>query len=548
MRVFFENSYILAEKVKNALEGNDINCAVSLLEDSQNYAAVKTGASELVPIISKYICSQYESENSALFNGCVNLLGKVVEIALVDDILVQLLEILERSDSTNFSLILNNAVKVLLRTQKESKYLGWCTNSIQVRLNKCEIPNYGVNSIKSDNDVFYIEILYQDVLRFYDLIMPSYLEQPNSNEECKKIFIKYLIQLLAKPMGYLDLGPHEPKSRLRRMAEDIVKKVISICNDPYKYMGMDEKATGNPTIFAYGMFLHFLLDENINYRLAPKVYTNVYIFRSSLIYITKLLKSHSNQVILKGLCTIEMVLKRTSELPYQILDIEANKDLCQVMEKIIVFNQHQEIRLRALDVFNLYLQKLEPNGQYLLLTNLVIKMEHSGLSGYMITQYKEILYASQQNQSLARIYFEGENLYKFVKKCYGTINLDGIFQYDKVISLLNLMRFAVVQVTTDDCHKFKSIASTWREEFFNQLEAYLENLKRVTKQKIFNVENDNEEQGLEFDLTSEVAAELDSLNKSEKLESLNSSLLEIEMTESVLQRVIELLEEKKLLT
>ncbi|XP_044746368.1 uncharacterized protein LOC123307933 [Coccinella septempunctata] len=545
MRIFFENSSILAEKVKAALEGNDINLAVSLLEDTQNYAAVKTGSSELVPVIAKYVCSEYESENSDLFTACSKLLEKVVEVALVEDILVQLLELVEISDSTNLSIILTNVFKVLRRAPREkTKLLGWSVNSIQVRLNKCTIPEYGVTSVRSDNDVFYIEILYQDVLHFYDLIIPFYSEYFLTNEEYRLILIKYLIQLLAKPMGYLDLGPHNEKTKLRKMAENIVRKILSICNDPFTYLSMDEEDSLNPTIFAYGMFLHFLLDENTDYALIPRVYTSTYIFRASLIYITKLLKSYSNLVILKGFCTLEMLFNRTPKLSHLILEIEANEGLCEVMEKIVVYNQYQEMRQRALDVFKLYLHKFVPKGQYLLLTNLIFKIQHSGLSGYMITQYKEILFEMQQKQHPEVSNFEGDKMYIFIKKCYGTIDSEGAFQYDKIVSLLNLMRFAVVQVKTEDCEKFRRVSNAWREQFFNRLESSLEKLKRVIRQKIFNVENDSPEPNFEFSLHFEDAEDIDSLSKPKKLESLQSSLTEIEMTESLLKRVIELLEEK----
>ncbi|XP_045465215.1 uncharacterized protein LOC123674275 [Harmonia axyridis] len=544
MIIISENSKKLADEVESALDSGDTSLACSLLEDSQNYAAVKTGANELVPVISKYICAKYEAESTDIFNICVKLLEKVVETSLVDDILHQLVGLIELSDSTNFFILLNCIYKVLRRAPRENTiYLGRCVNSIQIRLNKCSVPDYGVTSVRSDNDVFHIEILYQDILRFYNLIIPFYSEQFKSNSESRIILLKYLIQLLAKPIGYMDLGLHTEKTRLRRMAEDIVRKILSICEDPFKYLGMDDEVPLKPTKFAYGMFLHFLLDENVDYEVVPRIYSSTYIFRSSLIFISKLLDSYSNYVILKGLCTLEMLLKRTPKLSHFILDLEGNKSIWEALLKVIIYNQHQEMRQRALDIFKLYLYKFEPKAQYLLLTNWIFEIDHSNVAGYLITQYKEILVELQKEHHSDLCYFEGEKMYTFIKRCCGTIDIDSILQYDKLISLLNLMRFTILQV--EDTEKFKNTANIWKSEFLDRLQFSLEKLSKVINQKIFSVENDDTEANFEFDLNFEDAEMLNALSsKAEKLESLYASRTKIEITESILKRIMELLAEK----
>ncbi|KAL3288030.1 hypothetical protein HHI36_002482 [Cryptolaemus montrouzieri] len=224
-------------EIRSSLENHNVAHAVAIINDNRYFENLKNNCWDLVPVITKYLSSDYENDKLEVFKGCEELLNKIAENSNPEEALLQFIEEIEESeDDTKFVTILFPMLKVLQRIPKNRlNSLAWCLNAIQTYLNKIETSG-------NEKMVFRTELLYHDVLRFYDILIPYYSVKLNSstNKNFPLVICKYLIELLGRPLGFLNLTFVEIKSRIRKIAENIVEKVLLVCADPFIYLEMEK--------------------------------------------------------------------------------------------------------------------------------------------------------------------------------------------------------------------------------------------------------------------------------------------------------------------
>ncbi|KAK9889588.1 hypothetical protein WA026_006961 [Henosepilachna vigintioctopunctata] len=520
----------ISEKVTNALQSGNFSYALTLVNDNRYYEDFIKSSWEILPLVTKNLTSTQEDDNIHNFKYCEDIIHKIAEKCNPEEALLQFIEEVEESkDDTQFKALLCPMLKVLQRIPNNRlNSLAWCLNSIQTYINKIDVSNKYHKSITWE-EVFRIELLYEDVIRFYDFLSPFYTNLLQTNEECRIVLTKYLIELLGNPIGYLDMSNSYEISKTRKITEYLVEKILSVCSDPFNVFNFDNL---KPTEFSYGIFLYLILVEKLKYDLIPKVYGKCYIFYSSLKYIVTILRSKEKFVLGKGLILVESILQNKFKLSYLVLELEINKEFVRVLENIIIFNEVEEYRKQGFRIFKLYLNSFEVKGQYLLLYNLVRTIQHSGLAGFVIMQYKEVLVDLQRSQNEHIDIFQ-RNKYSFINQCivvtedeYNTIDVA-----DRVVSVLNLMRFVVLQEKPQNITHFRKIACIWRHKYLNFLEVLLEKRKKFFKESKHEIEhNYMTKSNVNISVLGESTLEI---SNSEKLRNIEFHITALDMIETV---------------
>jgi hypothetical protein len=190
------------------------------------------------------------------------------------------------------------------------------------------------------------------------------------------------------------------------------------------------------------MFHHQIGIQNF-----PSVYSPEYIFNIGIGLSYTLIASEEEKDKYKGLLLLEGILKHCSpeSIPYYNLASPYNEQIYKCLSYVMVYHTAETLRKFATKLLKEYLYIFDSKGRYLYIQNAIRLSEHSGVTGYLITQIKEI--ALEYINSHTKNYFITNLPQLLTSVC--KLN-DGkstlLFEYsDSIISTLNLIRFLVMK-------------------------------------------------------------------------------------------------------
>ncbi|KAJ8936126.1 hypothetical protein NQ318_022208 [Aromia moschata] len=458
---------------------------MKLFADTNNSSAVKNSSWDLIPIITEYLTTKNSNKNVNLFKCCEQLLNIIANNSNPEEVLLQLIEeIEETTDHTKFVVLLNPLRGVLHRIPKNRiNSLAWSLNALQTFLNKWDVPEdtslVGKEKLLLDNteNVQKITELHINILLFYDFLIEELEASGENVQEQSAVVCKFLIQLLGKPLVCLDMEVFDGiKSRARRIAENIVAKVIKIVKDPVPLLEMRFESENNdmsltrPNALGISVLFYLVYAEEVCIEVTPKVYNPVYFFHHSLHLVTVLLEMENQMCLEKALRLASTLLLYVKfvEVPYLLLDSEDHCHFSRALSKVIVYNDAESIRKLALCVYQNYLTSFETRGFYLLVSNLISELNHTGLIGFTITKYKDrIAEEFSKNAQNVSPYLKGSRLIKVLRKfCYlhKEEESDLIELSDQIMATLNLLRYLALRDknnVTDIWDYFKILEETY---------------------------------------------------------------------------------------
>lgn len=548
-------------KVEELLKCDETVEALKVFSDGKNKSEVKNNSWELIPVITTFLTGHYSSHKPVVYNCCENLIKTIAENSNPEEALLQLIEEIEEcSDDIKFLSLLKPLHQIILRIpNKRINSLAWGFNSIQSFLNKCELPQkeklVGKEKMLLDtnNQVLRIINLYNELLLFYKLVFKLPID--NESNEQKKVICKFLVDLLGYPLVYLDMEIfNNIKSKTRIIAEKIIQDILKINCDPVSLLKLKSNIKNGELIAPHNLskasLFYLIFHEHICIQQVIKVYDPLYFFHFSLDLVNSLLESDHFILAEKGLKLADSLLLHVGhlELPYLILDSPHHSHFCKNLAKVIVFNDLEYLRKSALRIYKKYLISFENHGFYLLIYNLMLTLNHSGLIGYTITLYKDNLVSElSKNQSYLSTYFKGQKLMMLLEKfCFLHKNeeTDLIEISDQIIASLNLLRFLAIrdkENVTEIWDHFKILEKT----YFKYLRLGLDLARAHYELKIKEIkEEPRDKNKLTAEVSLMVAGQnLNEMSKSEKLKVLESSLTVFDMIESLLTRLLECIEQ-----
>lgn len=549
-------------KIEDLLKSDDTLQVLKVFSDSENVSEVKNNSWDLIPVITTFLTTYNEANKPEVFQCCEKLMGIIAEKSNPEEALLQLIEDIEECfDDIKFLTLLQPLQRIILRIPKKKiNSLAWGFNSIQSFLIKCEIPEneklVGKEKLLLDTNTEVLKItkLYNEILFFCDNFISELPNDKQESEEHRSLICKFLVDLLGKPLVYLDMEIFENiKSKARIITEKIIPKILRVNCDPISLVQMKNNMNNAelivPKPLSIGSLFYLIYHEHILIEKVPKIYDSLYFFHYSLEFVNNLLDCDHNIVVEKGLKLSDTLLKHVQQhkLPYLMLDSECHGHFCRSLAKIIVYNDIQVLRTFALQIYKKYVNSFETHGFYLLIYNLMSDLNHSGLIGYTITLYKDQL-ASEfvKSNNFITEHFKGQKLLMLLKKfCFlhNSEESDLIELSDQIIAALNLLRFLALrdkENDTDIWDHFKILEKT----FFKPLRKGIDLSRAHYELKIKEIKEDpTEKQHHNSEISVIVGGQsLDEMPSSEKLHVLESSLTVFDMLESLLTRLLECIE------
>lgn len=559
-----ESDCDFVKSVEELLKSGRTTEAISLFYASEHASKVKNNSWDLVPVLSKYSLTYTEdgNRNSEIFKCCKQLLNSIADISNPEEALLQFIEEVEESDNDiKFLMMLDPLRKILLRVpNKKLISLAWGFNAIHNYLKKYPVPESenleGKEKLLLDNfeETRNINELYKNLIQFYELLKDNF-PGDDKNSEAKKIKLEFLIRLLGRPLVYLDIEIFNAiKNRARISSEILVTQVFQICRDPIALLETNKYNTdGVYKLCDLGLasLYYQIFVEGICINEIPKVYDSTYFFQSSLHLVTILLKINHQIVIEKGLKLATSLLRHIcyKKLSYSLLDSEVHEEFCKALFDIIVYNEVASLRKSGVEIYKTYLSSFETKGFYLLVNNLITNLTHSGLKGYTITLYKDLVYkefSTKNDLNELSCYVKGNKLLTLLKKfCFlhKKEESDLIELSDEIIATLNLLRYLAIRDSLNETNIW-DFFPILEELYFQYLRKGIDMSRAHYKLKIKELHlDDSNKINTDSDVNILVKDKsLSKLTEEEKMQVLNSSLTVFDILDSLLCRLKECIE------
>lgn len=438
--------------------------------------------------------------------------------------------------------------------------------------------------LQNENNIFEHGDVLGATLEFVSLLVEKSQGTPSDipKDKLKERLLSFLIELLEHPFILLEFGmdfemqneqePLEQAKRNYKFAKNVIQMLSVLENGCLKQLfeyGIRQQSkiyktvkvdTDSKDLSYVGLgCLSFLTHvAMMGEQFIPSVTTGKYSLDTNMVYINALLCVNGVKAVSKGVTLLSAILNmiKANTLDHNYLD---NKELTQLLHnlrKLMIHYNDSLIRQDCVKAFKKIVHIFTHRGKYRLLRSLYQGEIQPGFAELLNLILKEEIATSLQNAS-ENPWFIGHNLASFL--------LDDIFKVppkamqsefgvieesNRILSTLNLIRFLLIR----DCTNKTTIHTV-----FPQINgAYLKKLREVVKfseARITILIKENEEEirrGVSKQQTDASilsvrtihGCELEHGTSKERLEVLQSSLLTLDMIESILARIGEITTEK----
>ncbi|XP_064396448.1 glomulin-like isoform X2 [Halichondria panicea] len=297
-------------------------------------------------------------------------------------------------------------------------------------------------------------------------------------------------------------------------------------------------------------FAHLLLVEEIMISYLPVVLSQQFLLSLCLAHVITLLeRPETTTVVLKGLALLESAVGRVEKnsLPLVALENKQYINLANVITKVMVSCSDKTARQRSVSLLMRLIHIFTADGRHKLYSHLLHTVCHGGVVGLLVHSVKnEVDTALKGASMLTASPFLGESLGPLLNKIF-TLSPDTqlMEEMDRVMAALNFLRYLLIGDTQERNETgVWGIRSHLHTSFVAPVRQLLTSTKMVCRQEM---EAAREEKGQRAkdgpEVCVEVAGEtLPKLSEKEELQMLEVVGNHMDMLESVLVRVEELLE------
>lgn len=488
----------LLENVKNCLQNKEFDKALGLFHPDQveNLETLKLITADLLEILLVHLNDENYKKNLDLYSCCEEIMKTVATHSQAEEVLFELLQIVEEDKSENvFTTALKCLQICLLRLKSEkSRALEWTLNSIVNRITELKLPSYVVGGysqrqeklLEQDDDVLKVLANYITLALFYDPLLEDVLK--DEDKDPKKISRKtvlccFFLQLLGKPLCYLDLTTNEKLTNTYTMqcATSLVKSAIKILDDPFYLLSLVEEKVQNKSnpppdhfdesadiasqdsifkmeeklpIESMGIFYYLLIVEEIGLESVPKVYCPVYVFESCLYLVTDFLSRKAPALQKRGLLLCHKTIDNMGDMqiPDKSLFESIHQSFTSVLAEIIGYAPMKSVRQSAVQLLKKYILRFSDESKCVTIKSLMMSVKHAGLLGYLGTIYKDLvaerLGAIKTGDGKLPDCFAGPEFSEFLLKHICVlpkgVETDLIENSDRIIPALNSIRFFAI--------------------------------------------------------------------------------------------------------
>lgn len=566
-------------------------CAEALhaVEDNKYNSSLLNNCSDAVAVIMKYLTDDNYNNEPEIYDVAENILKIIARKSKEEEALFEFMEIVETTKSDNVFMSALKSIQICLLRQKQSKArsLEWCLNSIQSFISelpfspemKSKLDSEEEKLLELSDDVQRILTNYLTLFLFYEPVLDSLITSTtmepfrNVNITRKNVLGCFILQLLGPPLAYLDLSEPVDKTLTntysRQCAESIVRHFTKLFPDPYFLLPYAERRIRWPIksrsteagvyedapkdifaieekvpLVAVGLLYYLMFSENLIPINAPMVYTNLHLFESCLYVVCEMFKTNENTIHYKALLLTTVLLERFGDqrIPSDSLELKVHETFCGELIRIISQTQIKRNSQSASQLIKKYILQFDPDGRMVLIKNLLKISTHNGLTGYLITIYKDMVAeALKASDTEISSHFSGSELKSLMLRQICVLpkgsETDLLQNSDSIICALNMLRYLSIGDRNNRTNYWDWVRDV-DEQFLAPLRIGLDMTRAHYKLEVKRVQDGTDDKSVDVEVS--VSGEtLPTMTKDYKLQMLASAMNTFEMMESLLSRVNE---------
>ena len=583
-----------------ALEANNSHKALRLVDDDAFSSKLELCWWPLVVNVCELITEE-NCEKEALLDGCSHILLRMCDVSNAKELLLVLLEQVDRFKvDVRFLVLLPPMQKCLLKLPaRRGHSTGWTLITLYSHISTLPKPE---EQLLSGHERKLLDVdecvcrAAKIVTAFLDFLEPlvdeanwqigsdSVVKTSNALSDC-------LLKVLEFPLAQLDLVVSsttdglEYKPRGRPLAEKILQQLAKLHANFAKHLiilrqriedeaeknqnkSQENQADGDKndkcddddiddndddykrtpelgvSVMAYLIFSEQLENDNL-----PQVMAHQYWLELNLPFMTCLLTKPQWLVQEKGVALFGSIVGRIppASLPADFCSTHRVKLLLQALLHVLCTGQSKETSQSALKHFTTFLWCFEPAGRYNFIRFILNKSKHPGVLGYCTTQLKELI---DRNLSLETpdAVFCGASLLQLLRLVFVLPDADttDLMEHSaRIMAALNLLRYLVLRDKPA-----ADVTGVW--SLLPDIESsYSANLRMAINMSRAHFQADLEKAkkgepttGAELELTVGSEA-VPGVPREQKIQLFNVALHTFDMMESVLGRIGELVEQAK---
>lgn len=566
------------------LSNQDFDNAKKLLNNPEYGEIILSHYPEVIQeVILKYLTAENYQKKPKLYDACEFILMLLADKCHQQGVLFEFLEIIEglkNQDDVFTSILKSLQVIILNQSEKKSRSLEYVLNSVEdyilgvelpKTLNQKNLSTMELKLLENDDQVRRILMLYLTLDLFYEPIVRQIQSQDVENSvkfTRRNVLFCFILRLLGKPLCYLDLS--NPESYSREIAEKLLKSLCQLQPNIFNILQIAEEQVRWPlknkidndlkNIFIHpektpllqlGILFNLVIAERICIEKLPQVYNSLYIFQMGIYLVDVMIREHE-MIVKKGLKLCECMLNNIHELMNSDeLDIDIYYNFTSNLIKVILYSPSKKNRQDALKILRSFIFKFDIAGRYLLIKTIFNTSNHTGLNGYLITIYKDIIFESLAKSSP---YISGVNfkilLINHICKLDKGVVSDISESSDQIIAALNFL-IALIQRDKENVTGIKEILPQLEDEYLYQLRQALDFSRAHFKAEIQRVLSSSNEitkadkTSLEILNADENAPSDLEISREKKIGLLNSALTTFDLIDYHLARVNDIMNRKQ---
>ncbi|XP_070602657.1 glomulin [Erythrolamprus reginae] len=565
-----EDHYLFQVAGQKCFEEGNIAEVSEIVQNEKNEVIIKNMGWNLIGPIVRYLLKQVQDDVERQY--CIKMLHKLIELCSAKELILGFLEQIEQASKEQTSLVilllLKPLQKALLKLDTKKAYsVGLSLSTILSQLSVLPVP-YTKPQLQEDQHG-----LCQCLSALAEFVRPFVLEIVQHMEimsggncnDLKEELVRFCLKSLKYPllMAELDPLPEEmDENPLRQFAAEIVKILADVrelfpqvCFQPISkrenwddddMSEMDKEQSSDAlACLSYIVFVQNCFGVDC----LPVVFNPAYILQCNMVHIRALLKRTEESVLSKGLALLENCLLRleNNSLFLQYLEFEGFITTPQDLVKIMTQCPFESLRKKSFKILQLYLDKFDEEGKYILFRCLLKTSNHSGVEGHIIQNIKNQIDLSLKREENSK-FFTGLQLVSLLDLVLSLpegAETDLLQQSDRIMASLNLLRYLLIKDNEDDNKTY-----VWTElykierNFLKPLHTGL-NMSRAHYEAEIKRKKENKREPRSSKKTCAQLiskAKMSGITKDMELQALHSALFTFDLMESVLARVEELIE------
>ncbi|GAA6230952.1 glomulin-like [Lates japonicus] len=438
------------------LNGGDSARLLKFLQDKKNQGIVKSMGCVLVaPLVNEVV----KKERS--LDHCQAAITHLTRTCRPEDLLHSSLELIEGihpgAISETIIALVPHLQTVLLRLEdRRAACLGLVLSALQKQVSQLPVPytkqqeeadEYGLCrcciALAEFTKSFVVEVKRKD----------GNYATTAEDEELRTELLKFCMRSLREPLLEAELNRNR-KSSLWLFATEIMVILPAIqeslsellfFNSLKKSTLMDNsQLKESRACLAYLLFVQLITMDSF-----PAVFSPVFVLQCNMEYINQLLSSKKESHLLKGLALYSTSLERVQDnsLPVSLLELKSFYSVPQNLLKVLTDCPMQHLRESGLQVFQLFINKLDAEAKHKFFRCILKTSNHAGVESYVVKNIRNQV-AFSMKPGNANKWFLGEefvSLLGLVLCLPQGAETDLLNSMDRIMESLNLLRYLLIR-------------------------------------------------------------------------------------------------------